>query len=357
MSKQTRAARDFLRSIKTDGPAPIYFIYGEETFMLDEALQAIKDVACPEGLNDFNFDSFQGKEIKGDTLRSCAEMLPMMAARRLVLAMDIQEVPPAELEPLRDYFKDPSPTTCLVLHARTSQKKKIDGRLGFFKDLKKAAETCEFKPMYENEVGPFIQRQAQRRGLRLPGDVVGYLIEAVGTDLTALSTALDKLDLFLGASEEPDAPRLVALDVAENVIARTRSRSVFDLTDALGNRDYQSSLEVLQQMLLDGESAIGISHMIARHFRILVKLQDPTVRNADNKTKASVARVSPFFVNDYVRQARAFPPSETAAILRRMLDVDVALKSSSLKDHVILEALVADICTGSLRAAADHRSA
>lgn len=341
MSKQTDKARSFLRSIKKDQPAPIYFIYGEETYMLDEALKTIKEAACPDGLNDFNFDSFQGKDIRGDAVRSCAEMLPMMAKRRLVLVLDIQEVPVSELAPIQDYFKNPSPTTCLVFHARTSPNKKIDGRLSFFKDLKKAAETCEFKPMYENEVGPFLQRQAQRRGLRLGGDALQYLIDAVGTNLTELDQALEKLDLFIGPSEQP---RSVNVEDAEQVVARTRSRSVFDLTDALGARDYQAALQILHQMLLDGESPILISHMIARHFRIIARLQDRSLRNATSKEKASAVRVSPYFLSDYERQARTFAPGEVAAILRRMLRVDVALKSSAVSDRVILEELFTDIC-------------
>ena len=341
MSKQTDQARRFLRDIKKDQPAPIYFIYGEETYMLDEALKTIKEAACPEGINDFNFDSFQGKDIRGDSVRSCAEMLPMMAKRRLVLVLDIQEVPVSELAPLQDYFKDPSPTTCLVIHARTNPNKKIDGRLSFFKDLKKASAHCEFKPMYENEVGPFLHRQAQRRGLQLASDTTQYLVDAVGTNLTELDQALEKLDLFIGPSEQT---RTVTLDDAEQIVARTRSRSVFDLTDALGARNYQGALQILHQMLLDGESPILISHMIARHFRILARLQDRALRSANKKEKASAVRVSPFFLQDYERQARTFAPGEVAAILRRMLQVDVALKSSAVADRVILEELFTDIC-------------
>ena len=352
MSKQTDKARKFIKEVKSQPTAPIYFIYGEETFMLDEAMKAIKESACPDGLNDFNYDAFQGKDIKGDIVRSCAEMLPMMSKRRLVIVQDIQEVPASELEPLKDYFKDPSPTTCLVLHARTAQKK-LDGRLGIFRALKKAAKWCEFKPMYENEVGPFLQGGARRRGLNLDREVPAYLVDAVGTKLAALDQALEKIDLFLGNSGESDdsGPRRVSIDDAKSIIARTRSRSVFDLTDALGESDFQGALEVLAKMLLEGEAPILISHMITRHFRIVARLQDPSLRRANRSEKASAAKVSPFFVKEYERHGRAFSPAEVGAILRRMLDVDIALKSSPVADQVILEELLTDICFRSLRTA------
>ena len=121
MSKQAKRARKFLREVKSGEPEPLYFIYGEETYMLDKALDAITEAACPEGTNDFNYDVFRGNDIDGEAILSAAEMLPMMAERRLVMVLDLQEVSLSELEPLEQYFKDPSPTTCLVIHARTLQ--------------------------------------------------------------------------------------------------------------------------------------------------------------------------------------------------------------------------------------------
>ena len=349
MSKQADAARKFFRDVKSDGPAPIYYIYGEETYLLDKAMAAITEVACPEGLNDFNYDLIQGRDIDGDKILSCAQMLPMMSKRRLVVVRDLQEVKPSVLEPLEDYFKDPSPTTCLVIHARTI-KKKIDGRLGIIKKLKKAAHHCEFKALYENEVGPFLARQAKKRGLRLRDDASAYLVDAVGTELAALDQALTKIDLYVGESDD-DAPRQVTADDAKAVVARTRNRSVFDLTDALGNRDFQNAMEDLQRMLLDGESAIMISHMIARHFRIVAKLQDPSLQRADRYEAARAVRVSPFFLRDYKRHARTFSPTEVQMILKRLLEVDIALKSTSVPDRVILEKLLTDICFRSAKSA------
>ncbi|MFB6375373.1 MAG: hypothetical protein ABEN55_20165, partial [Bradymonadaceae bacterium] len=79
-------ARDFIRGIKqTDDPAPIYFVYGEEPYMLDEAVDAIIETAAPEGTNDFNFDKFRGNDAPAEAIRESAEMLPMMVDRRIVL--------------------------------------------------------------------------------------------------------------------------------------------------------------------------------------------------------------------------------------------------------------------------------
>ncbi len=346
MSKQARKARQFFRDLKSGDPAPIYFIYGQETYLLDKALEAITNAACPEGTNDFNYDSFQGRDIDGSKVLAAAEMLPMMAKRRLVMVRDIQEINLSTLQPLEDYLDDPSPTTVLVFHARTSEKKKIDRRSGMANKISRAAEVCEFKPLYENELGPFLSRQADARNLDLRREARAYLIDAVGTELAALDQALHKIDLYLGHTDD-EGPRPVTADDAQAVVARTRNRSVFDLTDALGDKDYQLAMEILDRMLLDGESALVISHMISRHFRIVARLQDPQLRNSTNKQAAKAVRVNAFFVKDYRRHARTFHPSQVRQILADLLRVDIALKSSPLPDRVILEQLITDICFAS----------
>lgn len=344
MSKQADEARNFFRHLSPKNIAHVYFVHGQETYLLDKAVEAILDAAAPEGLNDFNYDVFHGKSATGDAIRQAVEMLPMMTRRRIVLVRNFQEIPVGEWEILKDYLENPSPTTCLIIHARTGEKA-LDGRSAFIKKLKSVAETCEFKSLYENEVGSFISKQAGRRGMRLHRDAEAYLVEAIGTDLAGIDTALEKVDLYIGADPE-GKPRMVDVSQVEAVVANTKARSVFELTDALGKRDFQEALLILERMMLAGEAPILISHMVARHFRILAKLHDPSLRNAQAKDAASALRLSPFFMRDYQRQARAFAPDETMRILEAMLSIDTALKSSRLPERVIMEKLLHSVCFG-----------
>lgn len=341
MGKKLDKARNFFRQLKKKEPAPVYFVWGEETFMLDEAVDAIIAHAAPDGTNDFNFDSFHGRNTTGEAIVSACEMLPMMAKRRLVVVRDAQELPASELDELTSYLEDPAPTTCLVVHARTAQKK-LDGRRTVVKKLKKVGMSCEFASLYENEVGGILQKHAAKRGLRLTPAVTAYLVEAVGTDLASLDKALDKLDLYIGQTDE--SSRLVEEEVVKEVVADTKVRSVFDLTDAVGDRKFEDALRILDSMLLNGESPIGTVAMLARHFRIVAKLHDPSVRNLSRNQKAGAVRVSPYFLKDYERHARKFPPAEIEAIRSRLLDVDLALKSSGLDDRTVMERLLYDIC-------------
>jgi len=335
---------EFFKELKKKGaPEPIYYLHGEEAYLLDNALDALIKAAAPDGLNDFNYEQLPSKELTGDRLRNAVETLSFFGGRRVVVVRDLQEMDLKQLDELAEYFDAPNPNTCLVLHAMTAQRK-LDGRKGIIKRLKKAAKVVEFKAYYAEDAELFARDRAKRRKLDMDQRAMAYFMDAVGTRLVDIVGALEKLDLFLGQS---DSVRRVSVEQVQDIIADTRSHDVFDLTDALGDKRMEDALRILEKMLIAGESAIKITTMISRHFRILAKLQDPGLRVASNKEKAQAAGVHPFFLKNYSRQVRKFSLSSTESILSALLRVDFSLKSSKLNDQIILERLLFDISLAS----------
>ena len=342
--KPRDVARDFFTKIKrASAPDLVYYLYGEESYLLDRAVEAVIELAAPDGTNEFNFQLFRGKDTTGEQLSSAVETLPFMVERRVVLVRDLQEMDLRELADLEGYFADPSPTTCLILHAMTAERS-VDGRKSIVRKLKKAATVCEFRAFYDEDVERFVHKQAADRGMRLDQGACAYLTHAVGGRLADLDQALEKLDLYLGASEQT---REVGAEQIAQIIAETRVSSIFDLTDALGDKDLEEALAILDQMLLSGEAPIKIEVMIARHFRILARLQDPSLRNAGRTQRARAVGVSPYFLKDYARHARKFSPARVHHLLDQLVDVDLSLKSSKLDDRVILEQLLLNIAAPS----------
>lgn len=330
--------REIFKDLKSGAPAPVYYLHGEDSFMLQSAAEAVIDAALKGGANEFNFQKFRGNDATADPIRSAAETLPFMTARRVVLVQDMQAMATAELDALREYFDDPSPTTVLIMVAMTASKKP-DGRSAAVKALKKAAQVYEFKELREYEVAPLVERQAKKLGLRLDRAALAYLVEAVGTDLATLVAALGKIDLYIGADR-----RQATLEDVQAIVSDTRVKSIFDLTDAVGGRKFGDALKILDRMLTAGESAIGITAMFARHFRIVGRLHDPKIARLDKNATVKAVGVSPFFLKNYEADARRFARREVEVIRRKLVETDLALKSSRLSDRVLMESLLLDIC-------------
>lgn len=332
--------RELFKDLKGGKIQLVYYLHGPDPYMLDAAVDAICDAAAPEGLNEFNHDKFRGRDVEGQKVLAAVEQLPFMAKRRIVILRDAQAMPTRELDEFAEYFENPSDLTVFIIHAMTADKK-LDGRISAVKKMRKVAAEYEFKAFYENELDGFLNREASKRKLNLAPAARAYLIEAVGTDLNPLVDALNRIDLYLGDDAEN---RSVGEELVQEIIAETRVHSIFSLTDALGSRDLERSLKLIDGMLLSGEPALRILAMIARHFRILTKLKDPSLRSGSRNDTARAVGVTPYFLKDYQRDAGRFSISELDQVRTRLLEVDSSLKSSGLSDRVVLESLLMDIC-------------
>ncbi len=344
MANSSDSARQFFKTIKKTGgtPSPCYLIFGEETFLLDLALREVMQAVLPRGVNDFNFDQFHGREVVGDKVVGACETLALMGGRRLVLVKDIASVPTPQLHVLADYLKNPCPSTTLVCHGQTASKK-LQKTTKFYKEAKAVGVVQEFEALREWEIGTFLKRQAATRGLTLTPESEDALIKAVGTDLATLDAALEKLDLFLGVGQ---GARRVDPDALLEIVAATRTQDIWELTDAVARRDLRASLDLLTAMLEQGQTGVGINMMVARHFRQLWQVKAALARGLSKQDIAKEVGMNPFFVDRFRDACRRFTGPQLRHILGVLLATDRSLKSSRLRDQILLERMILAVCAG-----------
>lgn len=342
-AKPSDNTRDFFRDLKrADALAPIYLVFGEETYLLELAWKAIRDKVLPGGLNDFNHDVFYGKDLDPQRVVAACETLAFMGGHRMVLVRDIQAVSTANLKPLADYLGDPSPSTTLVCYGLTTDKALVK-TTSFYKTARAKGTVHEFKALREWEVGRYLQRLAANRKLVLEPPVVDSLVQAIGTDLASLDSALERIDLYMGPNPD-QAPREVTEDVLGELIAATRSHEIFELTEAIAQQDLARSMRLLRAMLDQGQSGVGINLMIARQMRQIWQVRAALTQGMAKADVARAAGMSPFFVDRFRAYAKRFTPAQLQRAMAANLDADRLLKSSRLSDRVLLERLILTIC-------------
>jgi DNA polymerase-3 subunit delta len=145
------------------------------------------------------------------------------------------------------------------------------------------------------------------------------LVEAVGSDLSRLALAVDQLGLFA-------LKRAVTADDVDELIADTRERSVFELTDAIGAADRARALAAVGSLCDQRESAVGVVVMLARHVRQLALVHALRASNTPRGEWGSRLGVPPFIVDKIAAQARSYSPAALAAATRRLAEADRALK-------------------------------
>ena len=145
----------------------------------------------------------------------------------------------------------------------------VDKRRSFYKTLSKRAELQVFDKLdstrsgWEDDATELVQRLAKKRKLQFENGALELFVLLTGGDTRQIENELEKIDIYLG-----DARR-INIDLVRELVPLSRAGVIFELGNALAERDLERALRLVRRLLDQGESAIGI---------LLVAII-PTVRN------------------------------------------------------------------------------
>jgi DNA polymerase-3 subunit delta len=140
---------------------PLYLLYGEETFLMDELQQVLIEHALAPHERDFNLDLVYGAEAEAQAVLALCSAFPMMAERRVVVVRGFEQL--KENRMFTAYAEAPNPSAVVLLlctgkpHMATHP----------YRALKKHAAWGEFKKLYDNQMPGWIQRRVQTLGYEI----------------------------------------------------------------------------------------------------------------------------------------------------------------------------------------------
>lgn len=324
----------FYKDLETGKVSPVYFIFGDEPFLIEQCVSRFKYGLLDENSFDFNYSLFYAGDADIQSIKDTVETLPVFAQRRVVILKNAHELKDSEWNELEPLFKNPVDSTVFVLFAD-----KIDKRKKQFKNVIDVAQALEFKKPYDNEIPRWINYYASQYELKLTQAAVHRLHRLVGNNLSEIYAQLEKIKTYLNGATH--------VDVAEvnTVVSNSREENVFDFTKAIGQKDRVQALEQIVNLLDQGQSEIGIVTLLARHMRILLTVRTGMDQGIGGAKLANLANVSPYFIDEYCAQAKGWPVRKLEDSLVLLGETDKALKSSPLSSHIWLENLVLKSCS------------
>jgi DNA polymerase-3 subunit delta len=322
----------FKNEINKQKVAPVYFFYGEEIFFIEHLTKLLIKKAIEPGTEDFNIDILYGNEVDGARVVDVSLSYPMMAPRRMVVVKNIHSMSQNHLNLIEKYVNHPSLSTCLLL---TSEK--ADIKKSIFQKIMKKSVVVEARSLYDNEIPAWIRSYLKEKDYTIADDALRLLHAYVGKSLKEISSEIEKIFVNLGNKKNIEKK-----DV-ENVVGSLRHFSIFDLCDAIGNKNIKKSIYILNQMLQMGEAPTAIISLIYRHFAILTKVKELGQRKTKHNEIASVLNLRPAFINNYLQQTQNFSVEQLKSALSYLLEADESLKTSYQKSRLTLELLVIKI--------------
>lgn len=323
--------------IKARKFAPVYFFCGEEPYFIDALADMIEASALGEMERAFNQTVVYGKDVNARQIMETAGRLPMMAERQVVIIREAQALSMKEDEEKQylAYLKNPVKSTILVFAWKHGTP---DGRKSFGKEMKKVATYFESKPLYDNQVAPWIKAWIHAKKYKIEDQAADLLVEFTGTDLAKVANELEKLII------SKPAGATITVDDIEREVGVSKEYNVFELSNAMGHKNATRAYQITNYFIANpknGPLVLVLGTLQNFYSKVYLCQQG---KNLLDKDLAAMLKVNPFFVKDYKNAARNYTPEKLEQIFYILEEYDLRSKgvnsTNNIKEGELLKEMV-----------------
>jgi DNA polymerase-3 subunit delta len=319
-------AQEFFHDVNMGKLLPLYYLYGPERSLIDEALDRIKEKALQGATRDFNLEVFHAQDAVAEAILASLQVFPVCSPRRLVVIHQADFIWNKGPSPYIEYFSNPNPSTCAVFIGE-----KADLRNKFFQALGKKGAAVAFYPLSEKELIRWIRGQASQWGYGISENAVAILLERIGSNLSELKSELQKLTLHQQGRKNLSEEDVLAL--TEDV----RSESPFELPLAVGHLNQREVFRLLRKNVQQGDPPLLLLSLIVRRLRLIRRGQELKGGGVSKKEIETRLGILPRRADEFWEQVERFPFSTLKQLWPPTLEADQDLKSSRSDKGLLLE--------------------
>ncbi|MCD8156041.1 MAG: DNA polymerase III subunit delta [Clostridiales bacterium] len=316
--------KTILEDIKTGQFKRIYLLYGEETYLLRQYKDRLKN-ALSNPADTMNTSSFSGKDIDPAKLIDLSETLPFFAERRCIYVGQsgfFKKSP----EALTAYVEEIPETTCFVF-----TETEVDRRSKLYKQVKKYGRAVEFQRQREDVLTQWILGRLKKEGKKITRPVMEQFLGRTGNDMELIDRELEKL-----LSYTMDREVISAEDVDAVCIVPVSSK-IFETVDAIAGKQQKRALELYNDLLTLKEPPMRILFLVTRQFQNLMQLKELTEKGYDYKYMAEKVGVPEFAVRKYIGQARKFTAAQLLEAVQSGVQAEEDIKIGQIAERLAVE--------------------
>lgn len=275
---------------------------------------------------DMGLERLDGEEAPYDRLREALESLPFLASKKMVIIRN-GSANKEFVEHAERLLSDlPDSTDAVLIES------KLDKRSSYYKFLKKSTDYHEYNELDGPGLARWLVGEAKAAKATLSQADAMYLVDRVGTNQLLLSNELKKLTLYSS---------VISRETIELLTERTPQSTIFELLDAAFSGQTKKALAIYEEQRALKVEPMQLMAMIAWQLHVLA-----VIKTAENKTPDEIARsakLNPFVVKKSQRIANRLTLNELKALVARVLDLDITLKSKSIDADEAIKNLLLEL--------------
>lgn len=301
-------AKQILKQISDGTFAPVYWIYGPETFKIRELTERLKKAvgANESGAGLFSGPSqFNGNEIHAGVITDEAQSMSLGGGTRFLVVRDADHL--KNLEDIRTLFGPAKPLTELnAVTVFISQS--LDQRKKFTKELITNAAVIECEAVLEEERESWIGYLSKQQGVSLTDEVISRLAALDPWSLELISNEIAKYAL------NPDIAVLGLGDGNESADSQ--------YLEALFERNAKKGMRFAEHVSSDPAinlPLLGLLSWNARHLALLI---------AESHSGLRSVKMNPYAAQKLNRWKTKWPIADAVRLQHALHELDFATKQT-----------------------------
>ena len=214
---------------------PFYWLEGEEEFYIETVIDYAEHNILTEADAAFNLTLFYGKDANWTEVVNACSRYPMFAQRQVVLLKEAQQM--KDIDKLENYITNPLASTVFVVSYKG---KTIDGRSKLAKIIKQNGEVLSVKKLYDNQLPGWTNEYIQSKGFTITPRALTLLVDHIGNDLSRIANEFEKVSMNLADRKN------ITEDDIEKYVGISKEYNVFELQEALSNKDLAKAITIIQ---------------------------------------------------------------------------------------------------------------
>jgi DNA polymerase-3 subunit delta len=255
--------------------------------------------------------------------------MPFLADRRLLVLREVQSLD--DPKQLIDYLKDPNPFSCLLM--TSSELKRKDA---LFRALSSHARSSELRKP-GGHLGKWVVERFAGSGKSIDRELADILVQITGGDMSILATEIEKVILSSG-----DREKISREDLSVSVPGGVEV--VFNFLDSVGDGDLEKAVVSGRKLLDSGNPPEYLLHMLAWHFRQLIKGRELVDSGlSPQKAAEKMGKNYPSIRDKFARHIGRATEEKLVRGLRTLSECDLELKRGGIPAGIVLDRLVVDL--------------
>ena len=312
----------------------IKLLHGNDDFSSKETLNEIVGDRKDSDL-DLNF--IYSNKITDSEYKEYLYTISLFGGRRILVFYDLlTKILSSKGEQWKDFI-DISINKPNVNEVIFIENKEINLKSNKIKKLSEIGEVFLFniptgRGSWEKIKNWIIKRQ-KFYDVKITPNGINKLIDLIGSNYRHLDNELFKLSNY-----KPNI--LIEEEDIEIMVSGIKESSIFELIDSILEKNIIKSTVLLEELINNGQTFFSIQQMLSRQIRLIIITQELSKNNSPSQIQSKIQIKSNYAYNKILNQANKFSSDRMKEILKKLLDLDLSIKSGQKKEKDILQQLV-----------------